>query len=385
MASQEISGKVRIQSIDILRGAVILLMAIDHVRVYSGLPAGGPDVGIFFTRWVTHFCAPAFVFLAGTAAFLYGVKLGNPRALVRYLVTRGLLLVFLELTVIRFGWTFTLNFSEFVLAGVIWMIGWCMVLLALFVHMKPLVAGITGLGIIFFQQIFSLVPRVLPDTLKPSVGGFLEFIYSSGLEPWPWISILYVLVPWIGVMMAGYGFGAILLLDPEKRNSLCLRIGLSSMMLFVSMGSMLILLSPSSPESLPFIFRLLNQQKYPASQLFLMMTLGPLIALVPLAEKARGRGTEMLKIFGKVPFFYYLLHIPLIHMSALLVNFLQTGATHQEWYGYAPFASVPPESQWSLPMLYLVFAIDVVILYISCRWYVGYKFSHPDSKWLKFI
>ena len=385
MASQEISRKARVQSIDILRGAVMVLMAIDHVRVYSGLPAGGPDAGIFFTRWVTHFCAPGFVFLGGAAAFLYGVKLGNPRALARYLVTRGLLLVFLELTVIRFGWTFNLNFSEFVLAGVIWMIGWCMVLLALFVRLRSLVVGTVGLAIIFFQQIFSLVPRVLPDSLKPSIGGFWEFIYSSGLEPWPWISILYVLVPWIGVMMAGYGFGAILLLEPERRKSICLRIGLSSMMLFVSVGSMLILLSPSTAESPPFIFRLLNQQKYPASQLYLMMTLGPTIASVPFMENARGRFSEILKVFGKVPFFYYLLHIPLIHISAQLVNFLMLGATHQEWYDYAPFASVSPESQWNLLMLYFVFAVDVVILYFSCRWYVGYKFSHPDNKWLKFI
>ena len=229
-----------------------------------------------------------------------------------------------------------------------------MVLLALFVRLKPLVVGTVGLAIIFFQQIFSLVPRVLPDSLKPSIGGFWEFIYSSGSEPWPWISILYVLVPWIGVMMAGYGFGAILLLEPERRKRICLRIGLSSMMLFVSVGSMLILLSPSTAESPPFIFRLLNQQKYPASQLYLMMTLGPTIASVPFMENARGRFSEILKVFGKVPFFYYLLHIPLINVSALLVNFIMLDATHQEWYDYAPFASVPPESQWSLAMLYLV-------------------------------
>ena len=124
MSSQEIQGSPRVQSVDILRGAVMVLMAIDHVRVYAGVPAGGPDPAIFFTRWITHFCAPAFVFLAGTGAFLYSKKVGDANALARFLLTRGLLLVFLELTVIRFGWTFNLNFSEFVLAGVIWMLGW---------------------------------------------------------------------------------------------------------------------------------------------------------------------------------------------------------------------------------------------------------------------
>jgi uncharacterized membrane protein len=114
----------RIQSIDIVRGAVMVLMAIDHVRVYSGLPAGGPAPGIFFTRWVTHFCASAFAFLAGAGAHLYGKKLADAGALARYLVTRGLLLVLLELTVIRLSWTFNFDYAHFTLAGVIWMLGW---------------------------------------------------------------------------------------------------------------------------------------------------------------------------------------------------------------------------------------------------------------------
>src|SRR5947199_7861419 len=125
-----VAATSRVRSIDLIRGAVMVLMAIDHVRVYSGQPAGGPTAGIFFTRWVTHFCAPAFCFLAGTGAFLHGRKLGSPSALARYLITRGLVLVLLELTVIRFAWTFNLDYSSFVLAGVIWMLGWCMVLLA---------------------------------------------------------------------------------------------------------------------------------------------------------------------------------------------------------------------------------------------------------------
>ncbi|HEY2170644.1 MAG TPA: heparan-alpha-glucosaminide N-acetyltransferase domain-containing protein, partial [Candidatus Angelobacter sp.] len=126
----ETPGSGRVQSIDIVRGAVMLLMAIDHVRVYSGLPAGGPTPGIFLTRWITHFVAPAFIFLAGTAAFLHGRKLGDTGSLARFLVTRGLWLVLLELTVLRVAWTFNFDFGHYLLAGVIWVIGWCMVLLA---------------------------------------------------------------------------------------------------------------------------------------------------------------------------------------------------------------------------------------------------------------
>lgn len=385
MNELELKGAARIQSVDILRGAVMVLMAIDHVRVYSGLPAGGPDPGIFFTRWITHFCAPAFVFFAGTAAFLYGKKLNDNKGLRRFLLTRGLLLVVLELTLIRFGWTFNFNYSEFILAGVIWMLGWCMVLMALLVRLRAATIGMIGLGLIFLQQLFSWLPGVLPDSLRGSVGGFLEFFYSSGVEPLPGISILYVIVPWIGVMAAGYGFGTILLMEPDRRNRRCLQIGLAATFLFVAVGSTLILFKPAAADAPAFIFRLLNQQKYPASQLFLMMTLGPLIALIPLAEKARGWVGATLTIFGRIPFFYYLLHIPLIHITALLVNFIKFGAIHQEWYAYAPFTSIPEKSRWSLLLLYAVFVIDVLLLYLACRWYVHYKFSHPQKKWLKYI
>jgi len=385
MSAKELPGTSRVQSIDIVRGAVMVLMAIDHVRVYSGLPAGGQDPGIFFTRWITHFCAPAFVFFAGTAAFFHGKKLNDTKALARFLFTRGLMLVFLELTLIRFGWTFNLNFSEFVLAGVIWMLGWCMVLMALLVNLRPVVVGFTGLAIVFLQQLFSLIPRALPESLKSSVGGFLEFIYSSGLQSLPGISILYVIIPWIGVIAAGYGFGTILQLESERRKRLCLQIGLSATLLFLVVGTIVILSKPAPEDAPPFIFRLLNQQKYPASQLYLMMTLGPAIACIPLAEKAGGWIGETLTIFGRVPFFYYLLHIPVIHISALIVNFFRVGATHQEWYAFAPFTSIPEEFRWSLMLLYFVFIIDIVILYAACRWYVKYKFSHQGNKWVKYI
>src|SRR5438309_3569296 len=133
----------RVQSIDIVRGAVMLLMAIDHVRVYSGLPAGGPTPGIFFTRWVTHFCAPAFVFLAGTSAFLYGRKQSVPAGLSGYLLRRGAWLVLLELTFLRFAWTFNLDYSHYLPAAAIWMLGSCMILMAGF--SRSLVAAIASL------------------------------------------------------------------------------------------------------------------------------------------------------------------------------------------------------------------------------------------------
>lgn len=371
----------RIQAVDVLRGLIMVLMAIDHVRVYSGLPAGGPDPGIFFTRWVTHFCAPGFAFFAGTSAFLYGNRVGNTGTLARFLLTRGLLLVVLELTLIRLFWTFNLDLQNFMLAGVIWMLGWCMVLLAALVYLKPKVVGIIGVLIIFLQQVFQFVPGILPDALDK----FWEFIYTSGSDGVPGIAILYVIVPWIGVMAAGYSFGAILLLEEAKRRRWCYLIGLSAIALFIVLGSMLILSRPSGENAPPFIFQLLNQKKYPASQLYLLMTLGPLIAFVPFADKAKGWIINTLQKLGAVPMFYYLLHILVIHLSALLVNLIRTGSPHQEWYSTAPFTNLPEGQQWSLPLLYLVFATDVVILYWLCKWYARYKAAHPEQKWLKFL
>src|ERR1043165_1117407 len=152
-------GATRVASIDIVRGLVCVLMAIDHVRVYAAVPAGGQDLAVFFTRWITNFVAPAFCFFAGTGAFFYGRKVGDKRALARFLFTRGLLLVALELTVIRFFWTFNFDYAHYILAGVIWMLGWCMVLLAGLVRFSPRTVGITGLAIVFLQQLFNLPPN----------------------------------------------------------------------------------------------------------------------------------------------------------------------------------------------------------------------------------
>jgi uncharacterized membrane protein len=385
MKSQlESSDTLRIQSIDFVRGLVMVLMAIDHVRVYSGLPAGGPEPGIFFTRWITHFCAPAFVFLSGTSAFFYGVKLNNPSKLARYLFTRGLLLVVLELTLIRFFWTFNLDYSNFTLAGVIWMLGWCMILLSLMVRLSPKIIGFVGLGIIFLQNLFGLVPQLLPEPLRISFGRFWEFIYSSGLEGPPSITILYVIVPWIGVMAAGYGFGLFLQTGEAKRKRILMKIGVTATFAFIFFGTLFLMKKPQE-EATPFLFQLLNQRKYPASQLFLLMTLGPSILLMAFAEKTKGIFSKAMITFGRVPFFYYLLHIPLIHVSALIVQLIGEGQTNSQWYDTAPYTWIPEDHRWSLGLLYLVFVVDVIILYFACRWYETYKFKHPEKPWLKFL
>ena len=360
----------------------MVLMAIDHVRVYSGIPAGGHSYGIFFTRWITNFCAPAFVFLAGTSIFLYGRKLNCKSLLARYLLTRGLLLVVLELTLIRFFWTFNFNYADFLLAGIIWMLGWCMVIMAALIWLKPLTLGIVGLAIIAFQQVFGLLPGILPHTVLPYAGYFWEFIYPADLKSLPGISILYVLVPWIGVMAAGYGFGLIFLKEQEMRDRICLWIGLSAIALFIIIGSIVAL---NQQGTTTFIFKLLGQRKYPASQLFLLMTLGPMIACFPGAEKAKGWLAKLFTTFGRVPLFYYILHILVIHLGALIIDYCREGVLFPGWYATAPFVEMDPVHRWSLSLLYLEFVLDVALLYWVCSWYAKYKQAHGKKSWLKYF
>lgn len=368
----------RLRSVDVARGIVMVLMAIDHVRVYSGVPAGGPTLGIFFTRWVTHFCAPAFAFFAGTSAYFYGQRLGNRQALAQWLVTRGLILVALELTVVRFSWTFNFNYAQFTLAGVIWMLGWCMVLMAGLVWLRPAIVGWIGLGLIFFQQVFNYLPA----------GWLSQFIYLGGKVPAgddvPGLTILYVIVPWIGVMAAGYGFGEILGKPAAERDRLCLRIGLSATGLFLVAAGLMVFMRPAGDDAPPAIIRMLNQQKYPASQLFLLMTLGPTIAFLPYAQRWRGWIGGVMETFGRVPMFYYLLHIPAIHVAALITWLIRDGAMKAGRFATAPFVGMPPEERWSLPLLYLVFVIVVALLYVPCRWYAARKASRP-APWMRYI
>jgi hypothetical protein len=177
-------------------------------------------------------------------------------------------------------------------------------------------------------------------------------------------------------MAVGYAFGAIVIPEPEECRRLCFRIGLSATALFIVFAAVFMVFVPAGDDPRPALFRALDPPKYPVSQPFLLMTLGPMIALLPLLERARGRLAEIFVTFGRVPLFYYLLHIPLIHVTALAVWYLRDGRTHAEWFATAPFVEVPPDQQWGLPLLYLVVAIDVAVLYVACRWF-AYRRAVP--------
>lgn len=392
--------KFRVASIDLLRGAVMVLMAIDHVRVYSGLPAGGPTAGIFFTRWVTNFCAPLFLFLAGSSAYFYGRR--HPD-LPRFLLIRGAWLVVLELTYLRVAWTFNLDFAHYEMAGVIWAIGWCMILMAGLVRLPLRVTAAIGIVIIaghnlldpyVWSNLGTLNGDPLSGLWKVLYVGFFAGPIRFGPDG-PNLIVLYSIVPWIGVMAAGYAFGAILALEPERRNRICLRIGLGAVALFLVLRGFNLYgdpqpwnaaARPDGAPAMPALLAFLNTTKYPASLLFLLMTLGPAIALIPLLERARGSAARFVTVFGRVPFFYYMLHIPLIHALALVVSAIRLGSVSPWLFTNHPMGNPPPPEGyiWPLWLLYVVWALVIAILYFVCRWYADLKARRTDW-WLRYV
>jgi uncharacterized membrane protein len=385
----------RITSMDVVRGLIMVLMAIDHVRVYSGQPAGGPTAGIFFTRWITHFVAPGFAFFAGTGAFLHGIKLGGRDKLARFLASRGIWLVLLELTFLRFAWTFNFDYAHYSLAGVIWMLGWCMVLMAGIIYLPMWAIATFGIVTIVAHPV--LYP--IMGAINAPDGSFLDALFKvlylgEGFtigKGGPPLLVLFVIIPWIGVMAAGYAFGPVMRWPAERRRAFCLRVGIAAMVLFVALRALDGFGDPRHWHKMmangwPALLAFLNTSKYPASFLFLLMTLGPLILLLPLVEGARGSVAAVLELFGRVPLFFYVLHIPLIHLAAVVVSLIRTGAVNPWLIANHPLnpGPVPPGYTWSLPLLYLVWAIVIVILYFPCSWYAALK-KRNKSPWLSYL
>jgi uncharacterized membrane protein len=397
--------KSRVESVDLIRGAVMILMAIDHVRVFSGVPAGGPNPAVFFTRWVTHFCAPAFIFLAGASIFFYSRKKSDVS---RFLLMRGVWLIFLELTFLRVAWTFNFDFRHYEMAGVIWVIGCSMILMAGLVKLPTAMVGSIGVLIIAAHNLMDARMSQLLDGMdtnrlsglssglwKIFYVGFFAGPIQFGADG-PNLIVLYSILPWIGVMAAGYGFGRILIMEPARRRRLCLAIGLSAIALFLVLRGFNLYGDPrpwhaasqmqNGRAPMPAFLSFLNTTKYPASLDFLLMTLGPIITLIPVLEGLHGGLVRRITVFGRVPFFYYMLHIPLIHALALLVSKIRLGAVSPWLFANHPMGNPepPPGYIWSLPLLYLVWGIAIVLLYFACRWFAELKATRSDW-WLKYL
>ena len=385
-------GASRVEAIDVARGVVMALMALDHVRVFSGVPAGGPTAAVFLTRWVTHFCAPAFFFLAGTSAHLRASGRAGDPSLPRWLVTRGLVLVGLELTVIRLCWTFNLDYAHYVLAGVIWSLGWCMVLLAGIVQLPLRAIAVLGLVLIAGHDAIPLLLHGQTSAvLATPAGPWLRVLYFGGAftlggAPEPNAFVLYSLVPWVGVMSAGYAFGRIVTRDPESRRAACLELGLLLVVAFLVLRGLQLYgdrpwrTPPGESPWAPAWIRFLATTKYPASLQFLLMTLGPTLIALGALEGVSNRITRAFAVFGRVPMFYYLLHIPLIHVLALVVATARTPAALPWLFTNHPMhpPEVPPGYTWPLPLVYGITALAILALYAPCRWYARVR---AERRW----
>jgi uncharacterized membrane protein len=380
----------RIASLDLVRGIAMILMAIDHVRVYSGVPAGGPTFGVFFTRWITNFVAPTFVFLAGTSAYLYGRKYSDRADLSKFLAIRGVWLVFLELTILRICWTFNFDFQHYLLAGVIWMLGWSMIALAAAIYLPTSWVASIGVALVALHNVTNLFrPQLAHAFGSDGPNWLLRILYFGGEfqigESGPPLYILYVLIPWVGLMFAGYAFGTITQRQPEARQRIYLWSGVALTGLFVVLRAIGVYGDPRPWDRHTF-FSFLNTTKYPASLEYLFMTIGPMFLVWALAEMWNGRAASVIETFGRVPLFYYVLHIPLIHLAACVVSLLREGRVNPWLFQNHPVdpGPVPAGYTWGLGLLYAVYAVVMILLYFPCRWYAE-KRKQSRSALLKFL
>jgi uncharacterized membrane protein len=321
----------RLQSIDLLRGLAIVLMALDHTRDFFGASGANPrdiaDPAVFLTRWVTHFCAPTFIFLAGASAYLYGRHKRSAGPLSRFLLTRGLWLVFIEFTLVRFGWNLNFDLKLF-FAGVIWVIGASMIVLAGLVRLPE--RAIAAIALIM------IAGHNLLDGIRAEHFGTLGWLWNFLHQPAQLhigaesaFLVGYALVPWAGVMAMGYAVGPVFKLDPSARRHLLLSAGTALNAGFVLLRAANLYGDPApwgaQSSSLATLLSFINCEKYPPSLLYLMMTLGPVLILLALFEHVHGRIADWLTTFGRVPFLFYVVHLPVIHALAVGLAWLTVG------------------------------------------------------------
>jgi uncharacterized membrane protein len=382
--------RARIESVDVVRGVIMIIMALDHTRDFFGIPGQNPtdlttaSPALFLTRWITFFCAPVFFLLTGTGAYL-SLRRKTRSELSRFLFTRGLWLIFLELVVIRcLGYQFNFDYHVTMLL-VLWALGWAMITLSLLVRLPTIVATAFGVLLIAGHNLLDSVKWASP---------IWSILHSPGFvvnTPTHVVFAAYPLIPWIGVTAAGYGMGQIYSWDSERRRAFLLRLGLAMTLAFVVIRGINVYGDPShwahQRTALFTALSFLNTTKYPPSLQFLLMTLGPAMIFLWAVDRGTPRVLRPALVIGKVPMFYYMVHFAFIHLLAVIVCYVRYGSAHWMFespdLGHYPF-SAPPGWGYPLPIVYLIWAFVVIAMYPLCRWFAALKERRRDA-WLSYV
>ncbi len=392
-----LTQRQRILSIDILRGAIMLIMALDHVRDFFHIHAWDDSPTnlltttplLFFTRWITHFCAPVFVFLSGISAFLAGQKRTKKEQSI-FLIKRGLWLVLVELVVMALILTFNPLYNLFVLQ-VIWAIGCSMIILSLLARTSMTVIILTGCVLFFGHNILDYV--TLP---KEGVASVLWTVFFT--TPQHFFNIaenrkifdVYAILPWTGAMLLGYAFGTYYRssIDAGFRKKVLLSSGIFLVASFIVLRYINLYGDPShwsqQKDGVYTFLSFLNTTKYPPSLLYFSMTIGPALILLAFIEQVQNKFSNMLMVYGRVPFFYYILHFFLIHVICVIF-FYATGHGSKDIVDpNSPFFFRPVHFGYDLGMVYLIWLFVITVLYWPCKWFNKYKATHTQW-WLSYV
>lgn len=384
------STRTRLESIDVVRGVIMVVMALDHTREFFGVPGQNPTdltsatAALFLTRWVTYFCAPVFFLLTGTGAYL-SLRRRTRGELSWFLFTRGLWLIFLEVGLVRcFAYQFNADYRVTLLI-VLWALGWAMIVLSALVRLPASVVAAFGAVLIGGHNLLDPVRSANP---------IWSILHSPGFvlnTPEHVVFVAYPLVPWIGVTAVGYSLGQIYAWEAERRRACLFRLGLAKSVAFLVIRGFDAYGDPSrwmpQRNAVFTVLSFLNTTKYPPSLLFLLMTLGPAMICLWAVDRRTPRILRPALVIGKVPLFYYVLHVALIHLLAAATGYLRYGSAH--WMFESPDLArypftAPPDWGYPLPVVYLTWAFVVAAMYPLCRWFAAVK-QRRDDVWLSYM